>query len=353
MRRAVKLSLKFATGRKQRQIAALLEAYRAAVNFYLRSLWQEPGQLDKATLARLQQTRLSERYKSQALKQALEIVAATRKSATALGITPSCPVFDGAAVLDAKFVRIEAGRCSFDLALRLSLLKKGRRLTILTRRTEVLNKWLAKQGAHLIHGCALSESSLIVWVEISAQEPKAKGEVLAVDLGVNKLLADSNGEHYGREFKAVRDKIRRRKPGSLSLSAARREREHFINHTVKGLPWDRLQALGVEDLRDLKRGKQKGRGRRFRKAIAPWTYRHVLNRLACLAQENRVLLVRVAPANTSRTCPVCGWCEADNRKGERFCCRSCGHAADADTVGAVNLLVRTLATLGSVASPRL
>jgi hypothetical protein len=43
----------------------------------------------------------------------------------------------------------------------------------------------------------------------------------------------------------------------------------------------------------------------------------------------------------------------DNRRGESFCCTSCGHAADADTVGAVNGLVRTRQLLGSVESPRL
>jgi hypothetical protein len=76
MRRAVKLSLAFVTQAKRKQINALLEAYRAAVNFYIRSLWNERGKLDKATLSRLKSTRLSQRYKSQALKQALEIVIA-------------------------------------------------------------------------------------------------------------------------------------------------------------------------------------------------------------------------------------------------------------------------------------
>ncbi|HNJ41522.1 MAG TPA: zinc ribbon domain-containing protein [Acidobacteriota bacterium] len=44
---------------------------------------------------------------------------------------------------------------------------------------------------------------------------------------------------------------------------------------------------------------------------------------------------------------------SDNRKGEKFLCRHCGHTADADTVGAQNILARTLATFGSVESPEL
>jgi putative transposase len=86
----------------------------------------------------------------------------------------------------------------------------------------------------------------------------------------------------------------------------------------------------------------------------------LLRFLSYKAQENRVRLVRVDPANTSRTCPDCrayrqagGAAHKENRKGEKFQCIACGRAGDADTVGALNILARTLATLGSVESPRL
>ncbi|MCI0388475.1 MAG: transposase [Acidobacteria bacterium] len=353
MKRAAKVTLQFVTSSKRQKIAALLEAYRAAVNFYIRSLWENPGKLDKATLARLKQTRLSERYKSQALKQAIEIVIATKKSAKELDIPATCPIFKGAAVLDAKFVTIEEGQGSFDLAIKLSVLRKGERLTIPTKRTAVLNKWLDEPSAQLIEGCALSENSLILWVEFPEAEVKLEGEVLAVDLGVNKLLSDSKGNHYGKEFKKVRDKIKRRKPGSKGRARAFRERENLINRTINQLPWGAIKTIGVEALHDMKRGKKKGRGKTFRKAMAPWTYRRVLNRIGEKAQENRVRLVRVDPANTSRTCPECGAAHKENRNGEKFLCIICGRAGDADTVGAQIILARTLATLGSVESPRL
>jgi IS605 OrfB family transposase len=353
MRRAVKVTLKLATESKRQTIAALLEAYRAAVNFYIRSLWKNPGKLDKATLARLKQTRLSERYKSQALKQAIEIVVATKKSAKRLGVPATCPIFTGAAVLDSKLVIIEDGRCSFDLATKLSVLKKGERLTIPTRRTAVMNKWLAYAGAKLIQGCALSENGIILWVEVPEAEVKNEGDVVAVDIGVNKLLSDSNGNHYGEEFKTIRDKVKRRKPGSKGRAKAQKQRNNLINRVVNQLPWHEIDTIGVEALHDMKRGKKQGRGKTFRKAMAPWTYRQVLNRIEEKAQENRVRLVCVDPANTSRTCPDCGAAHKENRKGEKFRCLACGRAGDADTIGATNILARTLATLGRVESPRL
>ena len=351
MRRACKVTLKFATETKRRQIAALLEAYRAAVNFYIRSLWETPGKLDKATLGRLMDTRLSERLKSQALKQALEIVKGTRKSAKALGTKARCPVFRGSAVLDAKIISVEVGRGSFDLVIRLSCLKKGERLVIPTKRTAVLNHWQGMEGARLIQGCALSETGIVLWIELPDLESKTEGVRLGVDIGVNKLLSDSEGRHYGTEFKAIRDKINRRQPGSRRRTQAHTERKVFINRVVKALPWPTLAVIGVESLKNLKRGKSKKRGKKFRKAMAPWTYRHVLTRISELAQVNRVQLVRVDPANTSRACPQCGTVHKDNRKGENFLCRHCGHTADADTVGAQNILARTLATFGSLESP--
>jgi hypothetical protein len=347
------VTLKFATARKRRAVAALLESYRAAVNFFLCSLWDQPGGLDAATLARLQRTRLSQRYKSQALKQALEMVAATRKSAASSGSTPSGPVFTGAAVLDSKFVSVEEGHGSFDLVVRLSCLRAGARLVLPTRKTAILNQWLSLPLARLVQGCALSETGIILWVELPDLPPKEEGDVIAVDVGVNKLISDSEGNHYGTVFKAIRDKVRRQEPGSEGRARAYRERTNFINRVLNQLPWGRIRVLGHERLRDMKRGKRNGRTKAFRKAISPWVYREVLTRIDEKAQQNRGRVVCYDPRNTSRQCPVCGTVRKDTRKGERFCCQCCGHADDADTVGARNGFARTLATLGSVESPRL
>jgi putative transposase len=50
-------------------------------------------------------------------------------------------------------------------------------------------------------------------------------------------------------------------------------------------------------------------------------------------------VIAVDPRNTSRTCPECGHVSAENRPTqEKFHCRSCGHHAHADTVGALNVL---------------
>src|SRR5208283_501412 len=46
-------------------------------------------------------------------------------------------------------------------------------------------------------------------------------------------------------------------------------------------------------------------------------------------------LIQVPPQNTSRTCPVCSYVSADNRKTQtEFCCMGCGFEEHADLVGA-------------------
>jgi putative transposase len=50
-------------------------------------------------------------------------------------------------------------------------------------------------------------------------------------------------------------------------------------------------------------------------------------------------LIAVPPYRTSQTCPSCGYADAQNRKTQAaFQCVRCGHAENADLVGAINVL---------------
>ena len=179
MKRACKISLKFLTARKQRQVNALLQSYRAAVNFYIQSLWTAKGAQDADTLSRLKISRLSQRYKQAALKQAMDIIIATKKAAKERGTSCKTPVFSGYAILDSRFVVIEKGEKSFDLSVRLSVLARGGRVVIPTKKTKVLNKWMGKPLAKVVQGCGLSESDLILWVELPDLPEKTRSARVA------------------------------------------------------------------------------------------------------------------------------------------------------------------------------
>ena len=52
-------------------------------------------------------------------------------------------------------------------------------------------------------------------------------------------------------------------------------------------------------------------------------------------------LIKVPPHHTSQTCPCCSYKAKESRKTQsRFVCENCGHAANADDVGALNILAR-------------
>lgn len=333
------------TATKQRRLVVLRREILPCTQFYINSLWNKPGRLDKETMDRFSGGSLSYRHRSNCLKTALETIISTRKAAKLLGKMVSRPKLSnkGAITLSSLVAKIEKGKGSFDYVLKISGLSKGNPIVIPFKSHKRLNYWLNQSGAKLLQGCILGDNWAALWIKIP--DPVVKnpneGRIIAVDTGINKLFVDSDGNKYGLKTKEVCARVRRCKPGSKGRLRASRARKDYINKTAKELPWKEISVLGTENLKNMKKGKKKGRGKSFRKAVAPWTYRQAITRLEALAQENRVRFVAVNPKNTSRTCPDCGAVSIENRKGEKFSCIRCNYSADADFVGARNILVKT------------
>jgi hypothetical protein len=341
IQRAVKVSLKWLTKKQRRKLQALLEAYRGAVNFFVRLLWREPRtKWSTETSERLRGTRLSTKQRDQALKQAVEMVRDTKKGARELGVEPSRPVFRGMALLcNENLVHFEENDGAFgkglDLVVSVAVLESGSPLKIPTKRTKILKKWLKKPGARLVGGCGLTEGDLLtLWVEYPAPAKKTTGKVFAVDVGVTKLLATSEGEFLGKNFREVRDKVLRRKPGSKGKQRARTERDDLYRYWIKRLPWDAIRALGYEGLDGIKTGKKPGRGRKFRRAMGPWRPPLAEKLFVQHCQDEGVADVPAPARRNSTTCPACLYWSPKNRNGEHFLCRKCGYEDDADLVGA-------------------
>lgn len=356
--RAIKLKL-YATKKKQRIITNIIIQYKKAVNFYIKQLFTVGGKLDAQTLALLTKTNLTERYKSNALKQALEIHSSciNKKVQTHKKI----PKFTGNPVLDSKFVNLEDNETSkvFDFCLRLSTFTKGKRITIPTKKTSMLHKWL-NQDYTLIQGCELHVDKIIVWVKSkdhNKHKPdfvdyKKEGEVLGIDLGMIKLITTSDEQYLGRDFKKHVNNIYKKRKNSKGYKRALKELDNYIDSVINQIDFSKLRALGYEDLTGITKGKKGLRKNgRFRKAQQHWCHGRIITRLIEKCEENRVRPVYVNPKDTSRTCTECGHVVKENRKGENFVCLRCSHTSDADLIGAKNILVRTLRYLGSVESP--
>lgn len=342
--RACKINLKFATQFKKNEIKNILQEYRRVVNIYINHLWFTRGKLDKDTLALVENTSLSQRYKSQALKQALEIVISTKKSLKEnRKSTNKVPKFDGPAKLDAKFISIEDSDSmkDFDLAIKLSTLKKGKRILLPTKKTKAFNKWKKFPNSQLIQGCLLSEDYIILTFEIN-EEYKEDGKDIGIDIGKTKLIATTEKKFYGLEFEKINNKIKQKKKGSKARKRAYKERDIYFSQIINSLPWEEYKIVAIEDLKGLKTGKKPNRTKAFRESLRHWNYPEIISRIENKAQENRVCLGKVDPQNTSRSCPACFFVAKENRNGEKFKCKSCGFEEDADYVGALNILSKFL-----------
>ena len=300
------------------------------------------GKLDKETLARLTKTKLSERYKSNALKQALGIYKSSLKT------TKKIPHFNGYPILDAKFINIQKGKNSFDLWIKTSNLAKGKPLYLPTKKHKRLNYWLSK--GELIQGCELHKDKVIVWVKVNKESYK-EGKLLAIDLGMNKLITTNEKEYFGQKFNKLNDKILRKKKNSKAYKKAIREMNNYVNYTINQLPWSELNVLIYENLKNITKGsKGKRQSKKYRVKQQHWIVGKLISRILFKCEENRVRPVYVNPYNTSRTCPKCNNVGEANRSGEYFSCVLCGYNEDADFVGATNILEKGLNWLRSLES---
>jgi len=336
IRRAYPVSFAFLTARKRRLVAEICRSFRAAVNHYVRLLWSDTE--IKSYKDALPPTRLSMHYIDDALRQARTLVSSARKSAAELGVAAGRPFFRGKPILGDNIVKVEIGAGSFDLVLRLATFDKGHKVTLPTKAAAPLRKRLKFEGAYLVQGIALDPDEPILWVASPPPAPKATGEHVAVDVGANVLLADSDGGLHGTAFRAVLDKVRRTKTGSKGRARAYAERDDFVKKTIKDLPWEKVQVLIHEDLKGIKHGK-KG-GKRLRKLLGPWNQGKVHELLAAKAEDAGVAEVAVDPFCNSITCPKCSSRHKGQRRGSVFKCRNqdCRFTCHADTVGALNAL---------------
>ena len=114
-----------------------------------------------------------------------------------------------------------------------------------------------------------------------------------------------------------------------------------------------VEDLNIDNMRRSARGTMETPGRNvsakagLNRSIGEQAWGRFVQMLTYKAESAGKRLVRVPPQDTSRTCPACGVIDAASRLAQsKFICVDCGYAANADLVGATNVLHRGLAMLG-------
>lgn len=200
-------------------------------------------------------------------------------------------------------------------------------------------------------------------------------EEAGIDLGVTEVFTDDTGRkyrpEYGEALQEMSDHIldKSRKRGKLwalrrkfleqDPNKARRILNHnlgLIKQTKRNQKYRtrceneinrafnelyrerRPKIIAYEDLAHL-RGKARSKG--LSRKVSGWQRSTIKERLE---YKNYIYSVTdpgpVNAAYSSQTCPMCGWVDAKNRRGDVFKCLKCGFEAGADSVAALNLKLR-------------
>ena len=207
---------------------------------------------------------------------------------------------------------------------------------------------------------------LMATVEQEPEPPCDPDDFLGVDLGVENLATDSDGEqHSGKDVERVRVKNQTLKQAlqsaaDLAANHQRRKRirkklkriggrearfrrntNHCISKRLVAKAKDTRRGISLEDLKGI-------RDRiRFRKPqrnrMGSWGFDQLRQFVSYKAKQAGVWLKIVDPKYTSQMCSQCEHVERGNRSCQaRFCCKQCGYQAHADYNAARNIRARAL-----------
>ncbi len=194
---------------------------------------------------------------------------------------------------------------------------------------------------------------LLAVCDVEEPTPLDVDGTLGVDLGVQTIAADSDGNIYsGKTVLGVRHRRRRlrTKLQTKGTKSAKRKLKQLggkerrfataINHQIAKqlvlLAERTKRQIALEDLTHIR---TRVRARKPQRAtLHSWAFGQLQQFVTYKAQLHGIPVHFVDPRNTSRTCPTCGHCAKENRKTQaQFLCTSCGYAAHADVIAAVNI----------------
>ena len=226
--------------------------------------------------------------------------------------------------------------------------------------------------------------------EVPAESLPSTGAIVGIDMGVAHFLTTSGGEHVAnpRFLKAMADELaeaqrhlatfpkRTRQRTKRHRAAARkvaklharirRQRADFHHKPALALvqehdviAHERLNTAGMTRAPAPKADPEQPGGflpngaaakAGLNSSILDAGWAQFLGILANKAESAGRHVIPVDARNTSRTCPDCGHVAKENRPTQaRFQCTACGYTANADHVGATNVLKRAGLVLCDVA----
>ena len=260
------------------------------------------------------------------------------------------PIFKGNTIdLNSDLVTIQENKKStkFDLWIRLGSIFGDRFSLILPSKHHKRSRYFETLGFKQKKSITLRKDHkgryfVDLYWEKETEEPKTKSNVLAVDIGINKLLTTNEGDKLGVELKNKLDKLNRKKQGSQRWKRTCVEIKDYIGYVTNRLPWDKIDVLVLENLLNITKDTRGKINKTIRKMLGHWNIDLLFRRFADKAERSRTFLAFVEPAYSSQTCFSCKEVHKKSRIGEIYKCVCCGYTADADVNAANNIFQRFL-----------
>ncbi len=197
---------------------------------------------------------------------------------------------------------------------------------------------------------------LLASCEIKEPTPYRPLATLGVDLGIVNIATASDGTtHSGRSIDTIRTryevlKAALQRKGTKSakrhlkkLSGRERRFRRDVNHRIAKEVVAKAKrhraSVALEELKGIRARTTVRKSQRRRHAS--WAFSQLRQFVGYKAALAGVPVEVVEAKGTSRTCFVCGYEEASNRKSrDSFVCKSCGYAAPADLNAACVIAAR-------------
>ena len=208
-----------------------------------------------------------------------------------------------------------------------------------------------------------------IQTEYEVSSPAPNPSEIGIDMGVKRFATLSNGDFVEplNAFKQEREnltklqrKLARQKKGSRNsrktkrkiarlhryIADSRRDFLHKISTRIaKNHSIVYVEDLKVSNMSASAAGTKENPGKKVKQksglnqSILDQGWYGFFQMLSYKLERKGGKLIKVDPRNTSRTCPQCGFISAENRRTQAsFACIACGYRANADMVGAINVL---------------
>src|SRR2546422_6595522 len=153
--------------------------------------------------------------------------------------------------------------------------------------------------------------------------------------------------HFRRRRKIARKKAHDRRVARRLLDREGRGERHRVRHRLHRVSKDLVRhATGASAaivLEELTLHGAGGRSRRMNRRLSSWPRREIHRQIEYKAALEGVPIIKVNPAWTSKTCPVCGARRRD-RVGKVFVCLMCDWEMDRQINAGLNILKTALAS---------